>query len=128
MKKQMVMGLLLAACLSATSGLRAGDVPQPSAKLVESGKDLYQQRCVPCHGASGEGNGPAGMYLSPKPRNFKADPFKKGDEPAHVYEAISEGIGSSAMPSFADLSSEERWGLVYYVLSIRGKVDVKTQN
>jgi len=31
----------------------------------------YKTFCVSCHGENGDGNGPAGMALNPKPRNFK---------------------------------------------------------
>lgn len=123
--KQSILAALVLALMLAAPAVKADGnaVPQPSPQLLDSGKDLFQQKCVTCHGPNGEGNGPAGMYLTPKPRNFKADAFKKGDDPAHVYEAISQGLANSAMPAFSDLSAQERWGLVYYVLSIRGKVD-----
>src|SRR6188768_793672 len=32
--------------------------------------EIYSQRCVPCHGAEGRGDGVASASLTPPPRNF----------------------------------------------------------
>jgi high-affinity iron transporter len=109
--------------MAGVRGLSAEPVvaPQPSPQLIETGKAAYQERCVTCHGATGEGNGPAGAYLTPRPRNFKAEEFKRGSKPEQAYGTITDGIPNTAMPSFASLSPEERWALAYYVLSLKAK-------
>jgi mono/diheme cytochrome c family protein len=35
------------------------------------GQAIYAQRCEVCHGAEGDGNGPAAANLDPKPRDFR---------------------------------------------------------
>jgi mono/diheme cytochrome c family protein len=41
---------------------------------AEAGKVMFTLYCVPCHGESGTGDGPAGIALDPRPRNFTANP------------------------------------------------------
>ncbi|MCB9559748.1 MAG: hypothetical protein H6708_05010, partial [Kofleriaceae bacterium] len=37
---------------------------------------LYDQRCLPCHGAAGDGHGPAAPWLWPRPRDLTAAAYK----------------------------------------------------
>ena len=37
------------------------------------GKDIYLRRCAGCHGAKGDGKGPAAEFLAPKPFDFTSD-------------------------------------------------------
>lgn len=37
---------------------------------VARAKDLFEKRCVPCHGSTGHGDGPNAVNLTPKPRKF----------------------------------------------------------
>jgi high-affinity iron transporter len=93
--------------------------PKPTPALLERGKTLYASNCLGCHGAKGDGKGPAGAYLLPKPRNFTAEPFKKGNKPEEVFQTLSTGIPASTMVSFGKLPEQERWALVYYVLDFQ---------
>jgi mono/diheme cytochrome c family protein len=36
---------------------------------VDAGKQLYQQRCAPCHGPDGKANTPTAQALNHKPRD-----------------------------------------------------------
>jgi hypothetical protein len=48
--------------------------------------------------------------------------MKGGSKLQDIYRTLTAGIGGTPMPSYADsLSEQERWGLVYYVLSLAGK-------
>jgi hypothetical protein len=40
------------------------------------------QHCAACHGTNGDGNGPASVWLYPKPRDFSAGQFKIKSTPA----------------------------------------------
>lgn len=78
------------------------------------GQVLYAEHCTECHGANGEGQVPGA-------RNFGDVDYMRGETPLSFYLAITEGVASPAetqeeMPSFSDeLTSDERWDLVYYV-------------
>jgi cytochrome c len=112
------MGAALALVVGSTAWAAA---PKTTPALIEKGKTSYSTNCLACHGEKGEGNGPAGQYLLPKPRNFTAEPFKKGNKPEEVFKSISEGLQGSTMVSFARLPEEERWALAYYVLDFQSK-------
>jgi len=51
-----------------------------------------------------------------KPRDF-SEPFKNGKKPEQVFKTISEGLPGTAMAAFASIPEEDRWGVVYHVLS-----------
>lgn len=92
---------------------------QSTPELVARGQGVYQANCVACHGASGQGDGPAASALSPKPRNFtSAEGWKNGRAPAQIFKTLNEGIPGSSMASFSTLSIEDRWALVHYIESI----------
>lgn len=55
------------------------------------GETHYKTMCVSCHGEKGDGNGPAGAALNPKPTNFTdpANAARLTDE--WVYKMVKEG-------------------------------------
>ncbi len=108
-----------AALLLATVAL-AAEPPRKTPDLVAKGKASYQTNCAACHGDRGLGDGVAAAALDPKPRNLVTGPFKNGIKPAQVFTTIEKGIDGTTMASFGYLPAEERWGLTYYVLDLRG--------
>lgn len=86
------------------------------------GQAIYDRHCAACHGVEGDGNGPAAVWLFPKPRNFSAGQFKIQSTPAgslpsdeDLIRSITRGLGGSSMPGFAYLSEAERRDVVSYV-------------
>ena len=115
-KFKYVSGVLLAATVSV-----AGTPPKESPALLEKGKSVFATNCVTCHGEKGDGNGPAGAYMNPKPRNFATEKFKKGDKPQQIFNSITNGLEGTAMTSYKHIPEDERWALAYYVHSFRSK-------
>lgn len=73
-----------------------------------AGQSLYGEYCASCHGIDGNG-------LVPNARNFGDVDYMRGETPANFYVIISEGRGVD-MPAFGDeLSSDDRWAIVYYI-------------
>lgn len=66
----------------------------------ENGNKVYHKYCVVCHGVKGDGNGPAGKALRPKPGNFTKGVFKQGCSLAELVKTISEGVPKSPMVGF----------------------------
>ncbi|HZN02160.1 MAG TPA: c-type cytochrome [Candidatus Polarisedimenticolia bacterium] len=111
------------------SELRAQDppVPEPSPGSVEArqarGAALYAAWCVPCHGAAGDGKGPAAALLAIPPRDlrragfrFRSVPLESPATDADLFRVLTLGSGTgAAMPSFAFLDPEDRWALVQAV-------------
>jgi high-affinity iron transporter len=98
---------------------QASKPPPKTAELLSQGKKLYEQNCALCHGASGDGKGPAGVALKPPPRTFNLPlsqwTYSKGDL-KKVFEVITKGIPNTAMVKWDQLSEQERWALVYTVV------------
>jgi high-affinity iron transporter len=94
--------------------------PKKTPELLNQGKKLYEQNCSICHGPKGDGKGQLGAALKPAPSDF-AEPLKKwpntkGDL-RKIFEVISKGIPNSAMVKWDQISEQERWALVYYVVN-----------
>ncbi len=93
--------------------------PTPTMKLLETGKAAYDQTCAACHGATGEGNGPVAFSIKPPPRNFRKDDFKAGDTVPAVFHTLTYGLPETRMVGYPQLDETTRWGIAYYVVSMR---------
>ncbi len=82
---------------------------------LTAGNKLYATYCSPCHGASGQGDGPvAGGALAPA--NL-TDPLIQQKSDGHIYGVIRNGI--RAMPQYQEsLSPSERWQVVLFVRTL----------
>lgn len=103
------------------AGANGAGPPKSTPALIEKGKTSYMTNCLACHGEKGDGNGPAGAVMNPKPRNLATDKYKQGLKPAQVFKSISEGVKNTSMTGYGHLPEEERWGLTYFVLNFRTK-------
>lgn len=93
----------------------AGGPPKVTPELLEKGKTIFTVNCVTCHGEKGDGNGPAGAYMNPKPRNFSTDKLKVGNKPEQLFKTITQGLTGTAMAGFGHLSEDDRWAVSLYV-------------
>ena len=70
-------------------------------------KEIFAQRCTPCHGNEGRGDGAASASLNPKPRNFHDTEWQGTVTDDHLQKIIQYGgaaVGkSAAMPANPDL-------------------------
>jgi cytochrome c len=77
-------------------------------------KEIYQQRCMVCHGADGKGQTKKGRQL--KAKDFTRPKFQEHTTDKEIVDAITDGIPKHKMPAFKDkLSPEEIQALVGYV-------------
>ena len=82
--------------------------PPRSPTLVTEGRQLYRlMRCASCHGATGQGDGPASTALrddagrAVKPHDFvDISDFKCGNRDLDLYRTILTGMSGTRMPSF----------------------------
>ncbi|MBI4390233.1 MAG: c-type cytochrome, partial [Nitrospinae bacterium] len=100
---------------------------QPSA---EKGKEIYLDKCAVCHGASGNGDGPAAGYTSPRPRKLSKGQYKIrtthfGKIPADedIFNIITQGMPGTAMPSWEHLPPADRWSLVLFLKALSPKFE-----
>lgn len=107
------LGLALA---GAQSGERPGTREDSKAQTslrgdVDSGRTLYRQFCTPCHGATGQGDGPVGQALNPRPANHTDTAYMGQLSDEHVTKVIRDGaasVGKSPMMApWGDILSEQ---------------------
>ncbi|HSN98366.1 MAG TPA: cytochrome c, partial [Candidatus Nanopelagicales bacterium] len=79
----------------------------------------FAETCVPCHGAQGDGKGPASKGMDPPPASFRDAELTDLLSPRRAFHAISFGIPGTAMPAQGALSDKARWGLAFSVFSFR---------
>jgi mono/diheme cytochrome c family protein len=53
-----------------------------------------------------------------EPRNLRLGNYRFGNSPRDIYNKVHAGIDGSGMPGKPDLSPEEKWDIVNYVLSL----------
>ncbi len=110
-----------------------GQPPMPTEEMILAGKEVYKQmKCAKCHGPKGKGDGPSAPELEDDnglpivPRDFTdASQFVGASDPRGIYRTFTTGFDGTPMPSFADfLDEEQRWQLVWYVMSLRTDWDM----
>jgi cytochrome c oxidase cbb3-type subunit 2 len=94
------------------------------AALRAEGAVVYATYCAGCHGAEGDGQGPAAEMLIVKPRDFTKGVFKFRSTPSgelpttgDLYRTISEGVYGTSMPAWNLLSERERYAVIAYLKS-----------
>jgi mono/diheme cytochrome c family protein len=93
--------------------------PASTPQSVAAGKKLtVDKACTACHGETGKGDGPGAAALNPKPANWTA-PAVQAEPDGCLFWKITTGRG--AMPPWASLPEAERWQLVHYIKSLKGK-------
>jgi mono/diheme cytochrome c family protein len=89
---------------------------------VDTGKQLYQQRCAPCHGPDGKANTPTAQALNPKPRDHTDGVYMNQLSPEHLFKVIKQGgtaVGKSPiMPPQADLNDKQVQDIIVFVRSL----------
>lgn len=85
----------------------------------EAGKVLHVQRCLSCHGCSGNGQGPYARTLVARPANIVERISNYPGMYFHFWR-ISEGVPGTAMPPWKlSLTEEERWTSALYEDSLK---------
>ena len=87
-------------------------------KAVEQGEKVAKVNCASCHGAKGKGDGAAAAALNPKPADWTSKKVQDETD-GSLFWKISTGRG--AMPPWKHLPENDRWALVHYLRSLKGK-------
>lgn len=105
--------------------------------LVALGKEVYERRCIGCHGAGGDGNGPAARFLATSPRDFTRGLFKfrstgggadslPSDQ--DLFITVTHGLWGTAMPPWYKISAEERLAVIQYIKTFSDRWRNETVN
>ena len=82
---------------------------------------LYAEQCAGCHGASGNGDGPAGAGLDPAPIAFTDVERARQRSLFGLYNTLTLGVPGTSMAPFDALSPSERWSLAFYIGGLANK-------
>ena len=96
--------------------LTAYPVPLAPSKTPDlaRGAALYAVNCAGCHGLNGDGHGPDAAKLKPAPVAFRDATRARERSPFALYQVIGQGLDGTAMRSFSELPSQDRWALAFY--------------
>jgi len=93
-------------------------------ELMDRGQDRFNVFCAPCHGLSGNGNGPVNIRAAELAEGTWTPPTDVAtqtviDQPVgHLYNTIKNGIRN--MPAYGpQISPEDRWAIVAYVRALQ---------
>lgn len=85
---------------------------------VENGKIIFQEKCAPCHGVSGLGDGEQGKQLPVPVSPIGLPEVANAASPAKWFTTVTQGNLDRFMPPFASLSEQEKWDVVTYAFTL----------
>jgi mono/diheme cytochrome c family protein len=84
---------------------------------LNAAKQIYDDKCVNCHGDKGKGDGSDAMMYDPAPEDLTDAAKMSNKTDGELYYQITEG--RKPMPSYKKkLTDEQRWQLVLFVRSL----------
>ncbi len=100
------------------AGQPASEPIPASTESVQRGQVLFGLTCVPCHGATGQGNGlTAKFFPTTKPADLTSAPIQSLAD-NDIFLVLTQGFG--VMPSMAEnLDSQDRWDVINYVRTLK---------
>jgi cytochrome c oxidase cbb3-type subunit 2 len=108
------------------------DNPLPVTKAnLARGREIFQQRCIGCHGQGGSAVSLAARFMQPMPLPFSVfDDQANGNDtsPGDFYYRILRGIPGTAMENFGTrLRVDDVWRVVLFLKTIpNGGLDIST--
>ena len=94
---------------------------------LKRGERLFAENCVSCHGMDGRAQTPMAARLDPHPVAFADRDRARRRSLFALYQVISQGLEGTAMQSFSQLPSEDRWALAFHVgrFAFRGEAEAQ---
>jgi mono/diheme cytochrome c family protein len=93
-----------------------------SDQVLLDGERIYQTKgtCFTCHGTTGRGDGPAGLELNPRPRNFTNPRFHELRTDGELFWVIRNGSPGTRMFSYSPsvITEEEAWKVIHYLRTL----------
>ncbi|HEX6269465.1 MAG TPA: cytochrome c, partial [Anaerolineales bacterium] len=94
-----------------------GPLYPAQAPSIENGAAIYVEKCAPCHGETGLGDGEQGIQLGVTVPAFGLSEIARPASPAQWYTIVTRGNMERFMPPFASLTDQERWDVVAYAMT-----------
>ncbi len=107
-----LLGLLPLTLLGMPStGGAAGD--------ADKGKPIFVAQCASCHGRTGDGNGPAGKALTPRPKAFAKGDLPSDEKMVSVIRKGGKANGlSKDMDGYPGLSDQQVADIIAYIKTL----------
>jgi mono/diheme cytochrome c family protein len=101
----------------------------PESTAVRQGEAIYRKQCVPCHGATGNGQGFLAASFETKPNDFTRGVYKfrstrAGELPiiGDLEQSIGRGVPGTVMPAWAQfLTAAEIQAVARYLVIFSGR-------
>jgi mono/diheme cytochrome c family protein len=94
---------------------------EKSERVLNAGKQIFDQLCTACHGKAGKGDGVTASSLKPKPADLTSEAVQEQTDGA-IYWKMQEG--RPPMPGFkSQLSEQQAWAVVHYIRSLNTDTD-----
>jgi mono/diheme cytochrome c family protein len=87
--------------------------PDPAAGAAD-----FAEKCAPCHGDTGLGDGPSATDLPVPVGAIGTAAVARRSTPAEWYTLVTKGDLERYMPPFNSLNDRERWDVIAYVYSL----------
>ncbi|MCI0336533.1 MAG: c-type cytochrome [Acidobacteria bacterium] len=82
---------------------------------ISSGRSLFNQKCISCHGENGKAQTEFASVMNVKPEDLTSPNVRALTE-GEIFSVIGSGSGSSGMPAFKGrISDEALWQIALYV-------------
>ncbi len=130
-------GVDLAGDITPPPGLQSTTVSQPLPNSVAyplvppdpaQGQAIYSQNCAPCHGDSGQGDGPQAANLPNPVSAIGQASIARASAPSDWFQTITNGNINRYMPGFINnLNDRQRWDVLAYVYSLSMSPDLLAQ-
>jgi mono/diheme cytochrome c family protein len=75
---------------------------RPTTAEAAAGSQIFNDKCAPCHGPDGEGNGAMAIAFNPKPASFHDPKFWQGDVAKKITDTVNNGKGQMIPVSLSD--------------------------
>ncbi len=82
------------------------------------GAAIYAEKCAPCHGATGMGDGPQADQLPNPVTAFASENVSQDAVLADWFDLVTNGNLERFMPPFQSLTDRERWDVVAYAFML----------
>lgn len=82
------------------------------------GDSIYLDKCAPCHGPTGQGDGAQASQLPNAPSPLGSPEVARRSTPADWYKIVTRGDLGRFMPPFPSLSERQRWDVIAYAYSL----------
>jgi high-affinity iron transporter len=91
--------------------------PTPTAPTtlpdLARGRQLFDENCAACHGETGQSDGPVAKTLDQLPIAFADISRARRRSLFGLFQVLTQGVEDTPMPSFAQLSEQDRWALAF---------------